>query len=184
MYWEKPGRENTEETIRLAVEAAQKNGLEDIVVASNEGDTVLEILQQEGARGLNIVCVTHQVGFREPGFDEMGEDTRQKIREQGVKIYTGTHLFSGVERSFRNKWGGIYPPELIANTLRLFGQGVKVCVEISVMALDAGLIPYGKDVMAIGGTGRGADTAVIIRPAHSRDFFGTKIGEIICRPLM
>ncbi len=151
-------------------------------MASNEGDTVFKILEQEGAAGLNVVCVTHQVGFREPGFDEMGEETRQQLSEKGVKIYTSTHLFSGIDKSFRKGWGGIYPPEIIANTLRLFGQGMKVCLEVSVMALDAGLIPYGKEVMAIGGSGRGADTALIIRPAHSRDFFDTKIGEIICRP--
>jgi uncharacterized protein len=95
---------------------------------------------------------------------------------------TTTHLLSGVDRALRNKFEGIYPAEIIASTLRMFGQGLKVCVEISVMALDAGLIPYGEEIITVGGTGRGADTAAVIVPAHSIKFFDTKIKEIICMP--
>ncbi|HHY20079.1 MAG TPA: hypothetical protein GX522_09280, partial [Firmicutes bacterium] len=81
-----------------------------------------------------------------------------------------------------NKFGGTYPVEIMANTLRMLGQGVKVCVEISVMAQDAGLIPYGKEIIAIGGSDRGADTAVIIKPAHGSCIFDTWISEILCKP--
>jgi hypothetical protein len=70
----------------------------------------------------------------------------------------------------------------MAQTLRMLGQGFKVCVEISGMALDAGLIPYGEEIVAIGGSAKGADTAVVITPAHSNRFFDTKINEIICKP--
>jgi hypothetical protein len=67
-------------------------------------------------------------------------------------------------------------------SLRILGQGFKVCVEISSMALDAGLIPYGIEVITVGGTGRGADTATVVLPAHSNQFFETKVKEIICKP--
>lgn len=80
------------------------------------------------------------------------------------------------------QFGGLYPPDTIANTLRMFGQGVKVAVEISIMALDGGLIPYGEDVVAVGGTHRGADAACVVRPAHSTAAFDTKVVEIVCRP--
>jgi hypothetical protein len=80
------------------------------------------------------------------------------------------------------KFGGAYPVEIMAHTLRMFGQGVKVCVEVAVMALDAGLIPHGREVIAVGGTGRGADTAVVIRPAHASSIFDTYICEVICKP--
>jgi hypothetical protein len=50
------------------------------------------------------------------------------------------------------------------------------------MALDAGMIPYGEEVIAVGGTGRGADTAVIIKPAHANNILDTWISEIICKP--
>ena len=95
---------------------------------------------------------------------------------------TAAHLLSGAERGLSKKFGGVYPVEIIAHTLRMFGQGVKVGVEIAVMALDAGAIPYGRDVVAVGGSGEGADTAIVIRPAHAQAILETHISEIICQP--
>jgi hypothetical protein len=89
---------------------------------------------------------------------------------------------AGVDRAVRLKFGGLYPAEIIAAALRMLGQGVKVCVEIAGMALDAGLIPYGEEIISVAGTGRGADTACVILPAHSNNFFETKVKEIICMP--
>ena len=66
----------------------------------------------------------------------------------------------------------------------MFGQGTKVCVEISVMAVDAGLIPYMQPVIAIGGSGHGSDTALIIRTAHANKILDTKIDEVICKPYL
>lgn len=76
-------------------------------------------------------------------------------------------------------WKGIYPLSMVANALKLFGQGAKVAVEVAVMALDSGMIPFGEDIIAIGGTGRGSDTALVIRPAHSIRFFDTKVIGVI-----
>ncbi|MBU7047490.1 MAG: hypothetical protein HXS54_13735, partial [Theionarchaea archaeon] len=92
------------------------------------------------------------------------------------------HLMAGLNRGVRNRYGGSTFSDIVADTLRMFSQGVKVCVEITVMALDSGLIPPGEKVVAIGGTGRGADTALVILPAHSQNFFETRILEIICKP--
>jgi len=91
-------------------------------------------------------------------------------------------LFGGVGRAARLKHGGIYPDEIAAETLRMFGQGVKVAVEISVMALDSGLVPYGKKIIAVGGSGRGADAAIILTPSHAKTIFETRIHEILCKP--
>jgi len=64
----------------------------------------------------------------------------------------------------------------------LFGEGTKVCVEISVMAADAGLIPVNRDVVAIAGTNSGADTAIVVKPATTSDFFSLEVREIIAKP--
>lgn len=112
----------------------------------------------------------------------MGEETRRRLLDGGIKILTTTHLLAGLDRALRFAFQGIYPAEIIANTLRLFGQGTKVAVEVASMALDAGLIPAGVDVVAMGGSNEGVDTALVMRPAHSQDFFATKIKEIICKP--
>ena len=100
----------------------------------------------------------------------------------GVQIYVGSHSLSGVGRGISNKFGGITPVEIIAATLRIFSQGVKVGVEISIMAADAGLIPTDLEVIAVGGTGKGLDSAIVLKPVHMGNFFDLKINEIIAMP--
>lgn len=126
--------------------------------------------------------VTHQAGFRAPGRCEMTTKTLRSLARDGITVYTGTHFFGGVGRAVRIAFGGIEVDELVAHTLRVFGQGVKVAVEVAVMAMDAGLIPYGKEIIAIGGTGEGADTAIVCLPRHGKDFFSFEVREIICKP--
>ena len=179
MYWEKPGIACTEKTIELAAVAACEKGIKYIVVASNTGKTAEHFAGKE----FEVVCVTHVNGFRSPGENEMKEEDRQRLIQKNIKVLTTTHALSGAERALSNKFAGIYPVEIMANTLRMFGQGVKVCVEVATMALDAGLIPHGEHIIAVGGTGRGADTAIVIKPAHAMDILSTHIEEIICKPI-
>lgn len=181
-YWQEAGPGATRPTLQAALRRARDNGIDHLVVASNTGATVSALLEETAGHPLNVVCVTHHVGFRQPGEDEMGAAERRRLEAQGVRLLTTTHLLANVERAVTNQFGGLYPGGIVAASLRMFGQGLKVCVEIAVMALDAGLIPHGVDVVAVGGTGRGADTAVVIRPAHARDFFATRIVELICLP--
>ena len=178
MYFEKAGPVNTTQTIQLALKRAKELDIKHIVVASNTGETAKNLVACE----LTVVCVTHHVGFAEPGHDEMSAEMKAYLTNEGLKILTTTHLFAGVDRAVRNKFGGVYPAEIMAQTLRILGQGVKVAVEISSMALDAGLIPHGEKVISIGGTGKGADAAIIIKPEHSNHLFETKVLEIICKP--
>ena len=182
MIWEESGPKNTVDTLKIALDACRTRGIEHIVIASNSGATVRKALELD-VSGLSVNCVTHHVGFRGPGIDEMPEDERAYLASQGVKVLTTTHVLAGVDRALKSKFGGIYPPEIIANSLRMLGQGLKVCVEISIMALDAGLVPYGKPIVAVGGSGSGADTAAIIVPEHSNNVFGLKVHEILCKPL-
>lgn len=178
MYFEKPGRDNTAKVVEMAISVAKERGIKYIVAASNTGETA-EYLKGCGVR---TVIVTHVNGFSKKGGNEMTEEKRRELIEQGMTVVTSTHVLSGAERGISRKFGGSYPVEIMAHTLRILGQGVKVGVEISVMALDAGAVPYGEDIIAIGGTGRGADTAIIIKPEHASDILETKIREIICKP--
>ncbi len=174
------GIEGTQKTLDLAVKKAKNLNIKHIVVASNSGETIKKLLDIDNS--FKVACVTHHTGFREDGKNELSEESRRELIDAGVNVLTTTHLLAGLDRAARNKFGGIYPAELVATTLRMFGQGVKVCFEISGMALDAGMIPFGEEIIAVGGHGKGADTAAVIIPAHSNHFFDTKIKEIICRP--
>jgi uncharacterized protein len=177
-YFEKPGPVNTAEAVNTALERARELKIKHLVIASNSGSTVEMCINQ----GFDLTWVTHHVGFSGPGVDEVSTDMRSKLQAQGVKVLTTTHLMAGIDRALRLKGGGLYPAEIVGHTLRMFGQGVKVAIECTVMSLDSGLIPFGETVLALGGTGRGADSAVILKPAHSSQIFDTKIIEICCKP--
>jgi len=180
VYFEKAGSQNTETVLKLVKEYARLIGVRDIVVASTSGET--GFAASKLLKGYNVVVVTHNTGFSEPGVQEMSEGHRKRILQNGAKIFTGTHALSSAERAIRKKFGTIGPLELIANTLRLMGEGTKVCVEIVLMVADAGLIPFDKDVIAVAGTGKGADTALVIKPANAGRFFDLKIKEVIAKP--
>jgi hypothetical protein len=179
-YFEEAGKQNTDALLRIAKEYVEKEGIRHVVVASTTGETGVKA--SKIFKGYNIVIVTHCFGFREPGKIELEDEYRREILVNGAKIFTGVHALSSVERAIRKDFGTIQPLELIANTLRLMGEGAKVCVEIALMAMDAGLIPADKDIVSIAGTGRGADTALRIRPSNASRFFDLKIREVIAKP--
>jgi hypothetical protein len=131
---------------------------------------------------MNLVVVTHMSGFSQPGQNQLLPEHRKTLKEAKVPILTASHVLSGVERGIRTKFDTIGPAILIANALKMLGQGVKVCVEITLMAADAGLIPMDQPILALGGTGGGVDTAIIIQPAHTNNVFDLYIQELICKP--
>ncbi len=176
-----PRGSTTAATLQAALARAAELDITHLVIASTTGRTALALARLLPSQ-MQAVCVTHHAGFSKPGKSELSDETENKLARFGISVLRTTHLFAGIDRAVRVKFGGLYPAEIVASTYRTFGEGTKVCVEISVMALDAGLIPFGKDVVAIAGTGTGADTALVIRPAHSRQFFDTKVREIICKP--
>ena len=102
--------------------------------------------------------------------------------EKGGVILTATHAFGGVGRAVRRRFNTYQVDEIIAQTLRVFGQGTKVACEIALMAADAGLIRTDEEVISIGGTARGADTALVVKPAHTHDFFELRVKEVLCKP--
>jgi len=176
--FEKGGKDCTQETVNIVLEAAKANGIKNVVVASNTGDSAAPYL----GRIDNVVIVTHQQGFKVPGENEMDIATRRQLEEAGAQVLTTTHLFGGVERGIAARSGGSFGGSIISDSLRMFSQGVKVAVEVAVMALDAGMIPYGEPILAVGGSGRGSDTALIIEPDHSNNIFKTNIVELLCMP--
>jgi hypothetical protein len=179
-YFESPGEQNTDKLVEVVKQRKEELGIKNIVVASVSGKTALKL--KEAMADVNIVSITHHAGFKEKGKLEISEEDKNKLVENGITFYTGSHALSGVGRGISNKFGGVTPVEIIAGTLRLFGQGIKVCVEVTIMAADAGLIPIDSEIIAIGGTARGADAAVVLEPAHMNNFFDLKFKEIIAMP--
>lgn len=174
---------STDEVIQIVDMYIKENrDIDTIVVASTSGKTVLELIKTFDPVKFNIINVTHCYGYAKAGENQMDNDTRIGLKSKGVKVFSGAHTLSAGERCLRNRFGGVYPLEIISETLCMFSKGVKVCVEFSSMALDAGLIEYGKAIIAIAGEISGADTALYLTPEHSHNILDTRIHEIICKP--
>lgn len=179
MFFEKPGKGNTEQTLKLAAARGKELGLDEVVVATTSGSTAYTAM--EIFNGFRLTAVTYHYGFKEPFKSAMSDEVRKDLESKNIRVISASHALSGIERSVAAKHSGVYPVLLIADTLRLLGQGVKVAVEVAVMAADAGALS-GNDIICVGGSGKGADAALVLKPAHQNNFFDLRIREVICKP--
>jgi len=182
VYFEKAGPKNTSETLKIAKERADELGIKDIVIASSHGRTALKATEFFDPKENNVVAVTICESFKDLGWT-MKPEEREKLESKGIRVLTCIHaLGDNVGSAFTEKHGGITPERFVRETLYRFCQGMKVAVEIVLMAADAGLIPVDREVIAIAGTDEGADTAIVVQPTYPRKFHELKIKEIIAKP--
>ncbi|MBL7031718.1 MAG: hypothetical protein ISR97_00860 [Nitrospira sp.] len=181
-FFEKKGPDNTGDCLEIVKTAAAELNCRNIVVASTNGDTGRLFAEGMKGRDTNLIVVTHSHGFKEPNTIELTDEARKAITDTGATIYTGTMITHSIETSLAKNFSGVYPTLLVAQTLRIFGQGTKVCCEIVMMAADAGLIPEGEEVIAVAGTGHGADTVTVLNAMPSKRFLDLKVLEILAKP--
>jgi len=180
VYFDKPGSQNTEEVLRIARQRAKELGIKTMLVASTRGETAVKAM--EAFSGFRVICVSHSHGFREANIQRFTEENRRIVESKGGIILTATHIFAGISRAMRNDFNTYVIGDIVASTLRVLGEGMKVVCEIAMMAADAGLVRTDEEVIAIAGTGKGADTAVVLNPVNSQNFFDLKVKEILCKP--
>ena len=181
-YFDTEGENYTDELI-LAVKDKLDvcENIKTIVIASASGESALKLAEAIGD-DVKIVNVTHHYGFSGDNESDISDEMIKKLESKGIVTYFGAHALSGAARGVTNKYGGFSPLDIVADTLRMFSHGIKVSAEISIMAADAGLIPVGEEIIAIGGRGHGVDTAVILTPVNAKNLFNLKIHEIIAMP--
>ncbi|MFX1350425.1 MAG: hypothetical protein ACFE92_17280 [Promethearchaeota archaeon] len=185
-YFEKGGPHNTDKALQIAKKYADQFGVKDIIMASTTGTTAEKSLNIFNPDDYNLVVITHSYYFT--GADKRQEFPEEKIKilkNKGLKFFIGTHGFAGPERSIRislSQWG---PVDIIAKYLRTaFSQGVKVCMEIATMVVDAGFIEdIERDIICIAGTGRGADTVCLIKPMPTSLLHQLRVKAILAKPL-
>ncbi len=180
LYFEESGPANTRATLERAAARAMEIDVRDILVASTSGETGR--LAVPLFAGRNLVVVSHSTGFRGPDIQEMTAESRRSFEQAGARVLTAQHALGGVGRAVRKKLGTYELEEIMAFTLRLFGQGTKVAIEIALMAADAGLISTQAPCIAVGGTDRGADTALLLKAANAQNFFDLKVLEVLAKP--
>ncbi len=181
-YFDKEGENYTDELIEAVKDKLDvATDIKRVLIASSTGESALKLYDAIGD-DVEIINVTHHMGFSGPNEPDITDEMVEKLENVGIKTYFGSHAFSGAARGVTNKYGGYSPLDVVADTLRMFSHGIKVGAEISIMAADAGLIPVGEEIIAIGGRGHGVDSAVILTPVNAKDLFGLKIHEIIAMP--
>ena len=177
VYFEEFGAANTETTLNLSIQRAKDRGIKKIVLASTRGDTAKVLAQNLAGTGIKMVVVPHQYGFGPEGRQRFSPELIADLHKQGHSVYFGTMLFH------TDRFYGDNTPTIMANLLRTFCQGMKVAVEIVLMAANGGELAGGEKCVVITGTGRGADTAVVAIAATSTNLGELHITEIICKPL-
>ena len=181
-YFENEGDDYTDELISAVSDKLDKcDNIKHIVIASASGKSALK-LAEVVPEDITIINVSHHIGFSGPNESDISDEMIKELESVGIKTYFGCHALSGAARGVTNKYGGYAPLDIVADTLRMFSHGIKVACEISLMACDAGLIPAGEEIIAIGGRGHGVDSAVILTPVNSKDLFDMEFHEIIAMP--
>ena len=182
-YFEQQGNDYTEDLIKAVKDKLESAGdIKRILIASSTGESALKLYAAIDDKDVEIINVTHHMGFKEDNVADISDEMIKKLEDVGIKTYIGAHAFSGAARGVTNKYGGFSPLDVVADTLRMFSHGIKVAAEISIMASDAGLVPVGEKIIAIGGRGHGVDTAVILTPVNAKNLFDLQFHEIIAMP--
>jgi len=176
VYFEEEGPDNTEATFKLVQERLDILEIKKIVLASTTGATARKAIDFFGNKGIKLIVVPHQFDFHREK-NAFPEELVKTLRESGHEVHFGTMLFH------TDSFYGSNNATAMANLLRSFCQGVKVCFEIVLMAADAGLLATGEKVIAIAGTVWGSDTAMVMQAASTRHLRRLRVNEIICKPL-
>jgi hypothetical protein len=182
-YFDRSGSGNTEGVIQAVQKGVKELGIGHVVIASDTGETTLKFWEALRGSGVKLISVCEHAGYDGGDESSISEEARRNLESKGIKVLVCAHALSGVGRSITKKFGGISHVEIIAYTLGLFGtDGIKVAVEVSVMAADAGLIPTDREIIAVGGSYGGADSAIVLKAAHMNNFFDLEIREILAKP--
>ncbi len=184
-YFEQVGYGNTPNVMEIAYKRLKMGDIRSVVVASSSGETGLQFAKRM-ARDTNLVVVASHPGYSKPGVWDFNLDIHKQLESMGCKVVKQSHILSGLERSISNKFSGASHTEVLAEALRsLFGVGMKVAIECTIMAADSGAIPIQKTI-AVGGThskkGGGVDCAIVVWPSHFNNFFDFRVLEILAKP--
>ncbi len=184
VYFDQPGVENTDDVVEIVYRRVKEGDIKSVVVASSQGFSGLKFARKMAGE-TNLVIVSSQPGYSGPGVWDFDPKILKEVESLGCKVVKQSHILSGLERSFTNKFSGVSHTEVVAQALiHLFGAGLKVAIECAIMAADSGTIPIDKTI-AVGGSGAqgaGSDCAIVVWPSHCNNFFDFRVLEILAKP--
>ena len=183
ILFENKGSENTKDCFRAVADRVEELGLNHVVVASTSGRTGAKAVEFFAGLDVKVTVVSHQFGYKRDGEIEMEEEFRKKIEDaENASLVVTPDVLTRVNKMVRKKYGGATYLDFIADTLRIFSEGMKVSIECSLQAADSGEIPVKEEIAVIAGTGSGSDTGIVLESQHTHNLFDIDVREIVCMP--
>jgi len=189
-YFDEPGEQNTELVIEAVSQRLEADGIRKVVVASTSGETAAKFARDLKGRA-ELICVSQAPYRRE--WDEEWPCLRQEFRQELERLRVA--IVDKAPYVFHNSvlegapWSDAFPERLVRETLYCFGQGMKVAVEVVLMGVSCGYVTPYEDVIGVGGSGNGADTAIVLRATYPACLFDKdpakklEIREVIAMPI-
>ena len=171
LYFEDGGAECTEPTLKAARERALEIKPEAVVVSSSTGKTALEAGRIFEGTGFRIIAVPFQKHFWD-SYTPVDPEIREQCEALGVDFLPDEPLV----RFFDNEMPGV------ANAFRTLSQGFKVAMQVGSMCVDTGILRDSANIIAIGGTHQGADTAICVTVRGYEALLSSNVTGIIALP--
>jgi hypothetical protein len=190
VYFEDAGKHNTDRVAEAVVRRLAEGDIRAVVVSSTTGYTARTFADAlQGHDDVTLISVAEAALIREWGseYPTLTPDTKEDLERRGVIVADKvSYVFHNSPFDY-SKWQVPTPEEIVRETLYAFGQGLKVAVEVVLIAVTMGLLPY-QDVIAVGGTHRGVDTAIVMNATYPNHIFSQdaakrlRIHEVLCKP--
>ena len=154
-YFDEPGSESTESVIQIVSEKISETGIKTVVIASSSGKTAIQFAKVLKGK-VKLIAVS---------WKKILPEDISELNKLGVTICNFENYLPLQEKG------------LAKMAFYTFGQGMKVCVEVVLIAVDKNIITSGQEVIAVAGTGSGSDSAGIIKATSTADMFGPDIDK-------
>jgi hypothetical protein len=188
-YFFHEGKENLEECMRLAFEAARNRGVQTIVIFTAVGEgprlAIEKYRSQPEFEDIKIVAVTFPYGQKFTGYEDRPEATqicseyRQLFKDNGVPVVRAHLPFNPIHAPLKGPSVSGQDMTLIGNALNIFCGSMSLCVQAALMACDAGEVELGEHIISLT-----SDTAVLVRVAPTERFLADfVVREIVCKPM-
>lgn len=189
-YFTEPGPENLEDVVEAVEKRVDQAGIRYVVVASHSGKTALAFAERLKGKA-EVVCVSAQPSRRDRGreWPTISPENRKRFEELGVVVLDRFPYALESTVLEENMWNTPSADRVVVETLRMFGAGMKVAVQVVLTATSSGYIEPYQDVIGVGGTAKGADTAIVMKASYATRVFSEnpehrpEIREIITMPL-
>ena len=168
--------------------------MQSVVVASESSKTALAAAEALKNLDVHVICVAPYGGYQhvlKRTWPPMKNEIRSKLDSLGVKVLDETPWIFGC--TFDTAFLGDAAPATVIHKFlsRAFGFGVKTCIEVALIAAEAGALDWDEDAVAVAGTGwlgGGADSAIVVKPspvyegAFLKNKGGLEVREILAMP--